>query len=177
MKWNVRWRCRKGSEDIKAELGQHKDSKSHVDVLETANLDSLYDRFREVLANNYFSYRDKALNWEKETIFNHAKEIADIADTFFSLVTKYKPVKEEMAFFLQFDDPLHAISQFGPFENIQAAMKMLYDNREELMEEVFEAPMPEPESPVSSIRERLQNALHEVKTQKAAEKTGEIDVR
>jgi len=148
-----------------------------VDVLETANLDSLYDRFREVLANNYFAYRDKALNWEKETIFDHAKEIADIADTFFSLMTNYKPVREEMAFFLQFDDPLHAISQFGPFDNIQAAMKMLYDNREELMEEVFEAPMPEPENPVSSIQERLQNALREVKTQKAAEKAGEIDVR
>lgn len=132
--------------------------------------DELSARFREVLSGNYFAYREKALSWDKETLFERAEEIAATARTYSALMSEYVPVIGEMNFFLQFDDPLHAISQFGPFDDITAAMKMLYDNREELMEEVFEAPPAEPAEPVPSIRERLQAAMKEVKNHTATEK-------
>lgn len=138
---------------------------------DNTRVDELFARFREVLSGNYFAYREKALSWDKETLFNRAVEIATVTQTYSALMSEYVPVIEEMNFFLQFDDPLHAISQFGPFDDILAAMEMLYDNREELMEEVFEAPPAEPAEPVSSIRERLQAAMKEVKNHTATERS------
>lgn len=132
--------------------------------------DELFARFREVLSENYFAYREKALSWDKETLFNHAAEIAAVSKTYSALMSEYVPVIEEMNFFLQFDDPLHAISQFGPFDDILAAMEMLYSHREELMAEVFEAPPAESEEPAASVRKRLQAAMKEVKNHTPMEK-------
>lgn len=139
---------------------------------DNTRVDELFARFREVLSGNYFAYREKALSWDKETLVNHAAEIAAVSKTYSALMSEYVPVMEEMNFFLQFDDPLHAISQFGPFDDILAAMEMLYSHREELMAEVFEAPPAEPAEPAASIRKRLQAAMKEVKNHTPMEKPG-----
>ena len=129
-----------------------------------------YSQFREALAGNYFGYRKELLSWDKEKLIDHAGEIAKATDTFWSLMSDYAPVMEEMDFFLQFDDPLHRISRFGPFDDINAAMRTLYDSREELVEEVFEAPPTEQEDPAASVRERLRAAMKEVKGYAAPER-------
>lgn len=61
-----------------------------------------------------------------------------------------------MDFFLQFTHPLQIISRYGPFEDIEQAMKTLYAERENLIDEAFEPPAER-----SSLRERLQAAIRE----------------
>lgn len=133
-------------------------------------VDERYARFREALAGNYFDYRRELLSWDKEQLIDRAGEIAAVTGTFWSLMSDYVPVMEEMDFFLQFEDPLHKISRFGPFDDIITAMEMLYDSREELMEEVSETPSMEPEGHAASVRERLQAAMRKVKDQAVSEK-------
>lgn len=135
-----------------------------------AAVEERYSQFREALAGNYFGYRKELLSWDKEKLIDHAGEIAKATDTFWSLMADYAPVMEEMDFFLQFDDPLHKISRFGPFDEINAAMRTLYDRREELMEEVFEASSAEQEIYAASVRERLKAAMKEVKGHTAPER-------
>ena len=91
-----------------------------------------------------------------ERLFDAAGEIAVLSDTFGALLSKYTPVKEEMDFFLQFTHPLQIISRYGPFEDIGQAMKTLYAERENLIDEAFEPPAER-----SSLRERLQAAIRE----------------
>ena len=92
----------------------------------------------------------------RERLFDAAGEIAALSDTFGALLSKYTPVKEEMDFFLQFTHPLQIISRYGPFEDIGQAMKILYAERENLIDEAFEPPAER-----SSLRERLQAAIRE----------------
>ena len=77
-----------------------------------------FARFREALASDYFGFREQALSWSRERLFDAAGEIAALSDTFGALLSKYTPVKEEMDFFLQFTHPLQIISRYGPFEDI-----------------------------------------------------------
>ena len=113
-----------------------------------------FARFREALASDYFGFREQALSWSRERLFDAAGEIAALSDTFGALLSKYTPVKEEMDFFLQFTHPLQIISRYGPFEDIGQAMKTLY--AENLIDEAFEPPAER-----SSLRERLQAAIRE----------------
>ena len=115
-----------------------------------------FARFREALASDYFGFREQALSWSRERLFDAAGEIAALSDTFGALLSKYTPVKEEMDFFLQFTHPLQIISRYGPFEDIGQAMKTLYAERENLIDEAFEPPAER-----SSLRERLQAAIRE----------------
>ena len=108
------------------------------------------------MASDYFGFREQALSWSRERLFDAAGEIAALSDTFGALLSKYTPVKEEMDFFLQFTHPLQIISRYGPFEDIGQAMKTLYAERENLIDEAFEPPAER-----SSLRERLQAAIRE----------------
>ena len=58
-----------------------------------------FARFREALASDYFGFREQALSWSRERLFDAAGEIAALSDTFGALLSKYTPVKEEMPFF------------------------------------------------------------------------------
>ncbi len=128
-----------------------------------AAVEERYSQFREALAGNFFGYRKELLSWDREKLIDHAGEIAKATDTFWALMGDYAPVMEEMDFFLQFDDPLREISRFGPFDDINAAMRALYDSREELMGEISGAPPTEHGDPAASVRERLKAAMEEVK--------------
>lgn len=66
------------------------------------------------LAQNYADYEAGLLTCERQALINRATEIADVQKTYEALITQHEFTADELAHFLQFQNPLEVISDHWP---------------------------------------------------------------
>lgn len=125
-------------------------------VERTSPLNDKYVELVKLLGRNLNDYKAKLLNQDKEALIDRAEEIAAAMAAYRYMATDYSPKMEEVDFLLRFDDPLQIIRDYWPASDLFA------DSVMELVMDDMYSPPEERTEPPKSLRERLQNAAHEV---------------
>lgn len=147
------------------------------ELLEKIHADQMFEKYGEMpksdrwqelmkrLGQDYFSYREKVLLMEKETVFDQAQEIVKMQDTYSFLVEHYEFQPEEIEKMLLLDNPLHYMA--ARWSNTVSEV-LDYDLDDFVKDVIADIPGRSPsllQKEPGSFKDRLQRAAQEVKEQ------------
>ena len=117
-----------------------------------------------LLGQNLYAYQEQMQSWSRAELIDRCHEISATMNTYKYMTEDYKPTREAVDYLLRYDNPLELIRSYWPDGYIEGeiVLQMVLDDMQSPPEERREQP--------ASLRERLQQAAHEVKDRPAPDK-------
>lgn len=129
---------------------------------------SFADKYAELmrsLTKSLYAYQEEVLSCDKQTILARTEETAAVMAVYRFMQDMYSPSEKEVDYLLRYDDPLKLIADYWPDSALTSGEAVICS----VMEEMDSPPEERTQAP-QSIRERLQNAVKDVKERPAPEK-------
>ena len=117
-----------------------------------------------LLGQNLYAYQEKMQGWSRAELIDKCEEIAATMAAYKFMAEDYHPTEEEIDHLLRYDNPLELLCSYWPECSLYGE-----DVIETLMDDISTPPEERREQP-ASLRERLQQAAHEVKDRPAPDK-------
>ena len=117
-----------------------------------------------LLGQNLYAYQEKLQGGSRTELIDKCEEIAATMAAYKFMAEDYHPTEEEIDCLLRYDNPLELLCSYWPECSLYGE-----DVIETLMDDISTPPEERREQP-TSLRERLQQAAHEVKDRPAQDK-------
>lgn len=124
-----------------------------------------YAELMRTLTKNLYAYQEELLSCDKQAILSRTEETAAVMAVYRYMQNMCSPNEKEVDYLLRYDNPLKLIADYWPDSAVTSGDAVLCC----VMEEMDSPPEERAQAP-QSIRERLQNAVQEVKDRPAPEK-------